>query len=105
MTVQSLTEAHGVPCEYRQHVGPWTQDGWSHCSWQHVAEDELDWMSIFSGDSDGRRVSVMHLVNVGIECFRVQRAVAPVECEVFAEHEEEDAACESDSVWQVLDCS
>jgi len=47
----------------------------------------------------------MHLVNKGIESFRVERAMAPVECEVLAEHEEEDAACESDRVWQVLYCS
>jgi len=83
-------------------MGTWTQDGWAYCSWQHVPEYELDWMSIFSGDSDGRRMRVMHLVNVGIECFRVECAMTPVEREVFAEHEEEDAACESDSVRQVL---
>merc|ERR1712014_178741 len=62
-------------------------------------------MRIFSGDSDGRRVCVMHLVNVGVESFRVQCTVAPVEREVLAEHEEEDASCESDCVRQVLYCA
>jgi len=93
--VLGLQRSYQVPREVGRPMHSVKEEVWAQIQWQHVSDNEFDWVSVQRSEAVHNLVLVMNLVNGGVQLRVVQKSVGAVERQILY-HRAEDHLSEKD---------